>query len=215
MGEAKNIYFTCLKLKRKLFVCVDKLRNLLGLRKKLSLKMGDAETMRAQVAELLRGIDRYNPEHLTTLEAYVNAQAQEVTYDLEANLTVLKLYQFNPGYYNQFSVGQILFKALTNLPHTDLVMCKCLIEPGRLDGEENPLRRILNITYQNIEKEELRELLGGVDTPALHQWISRYGWRDNGDGSLFIQNQDTNVKTKEIVEKISFENVAPVLASLK
>ena len=74
---------------------------------------------------------------------------------------------------------------------------------------------VVNITYQNIEKEELRELLGGVDTPALHQWISRYGWRDNGDGSLFIQNQDTNVKTKEIVEKISFENVAPVLASLK
>ena len=74
---------------------------------------------------------------------------------------------------------------------------------------------MVNITYQNIEKEELRELLGGVDTPALNQWIARNGWRDNGDGSLFIQNQDANVKTKEIVEKISFENVAPVLASLK
>jgi len=110
--------------------------------------MADAETMRAQVADLLRGIDRYNPEHLATLEAYVNAQAREVTYDLEANLTVLKLYQFNPGYYNEYSVGQILFKALTNLPHTDLVMCKCLIESGKFEatreGEENPLRRILN-----------------------------------------------------------------------
>ena len=74
--------------------------------------MADAEEMRAQVADLLRGIDRYNPEHLSTLEAYVNAQAQEVTYDLEANLTVLKLYQFNPTYYNAFSVGQILFKGL-------------------------------------------------------------------------------------------------------
>ena len=74
---------------------------------------------------------------------------------------------------------------------------------------------VVNITYQNIEKEELRELLGGVETPSLHQWIARCTWRDNGDGSLFIQNQDTNVKTKEIVEKISFENVAPVLASLK
>ena len=30
--------------------------------------MADAETMRAQVADLLRGIDRYNPEHLATLE---------------------------------------------------------------------------------------------------------------------------------------------------
>jgi len=222
--------------------------------------MADSDATRVQVANLLRGIDRYNPEHLTTLEAYVTAQAQEVTYDLEANLTILKLYQFNPSYYNQYSVGQILLKALTNLPHTDFVMCKCLIEPVHLEGNENPLQRILsyadlletcqfedfwrmleqdanfieafqmngfgdeirkyvchvvNITYQNIEKEELRELLGGVDTPSLHQWINRYGWRDNGDGSLFIQSQELNVKTKEIVEKISFENVAPVLASIK
>lgn len=224
--------------------------------------MADAEAMRAQVANLLRGIDRYNPEHLPTLEAYVNVQAREVTYDLEANLTVLKLYQFNPTYYNQYSVGQILMKALTALPHTDFVMCKCLIEPNRTEGDENPLLRVLhyadlletcqfetfwseldtdlvdfiqegfgimgfpdeirkyichvvNITYHNIEKEELRELLGGLDTPTLHQWINKYGWRDNGDGSLFIQNQEENVKTKEIVEKINFENVAPVLASLQ
>merc|ERR1712126_191427 len=40
MGEAKNIYFTCLKLKRKLFVGVDKLRNLLGLKKKTLSKNG-------------------------------------------------------------------------------------------------------------------------------------------------------------------------------
>jgi len=34
---------------------------------------------------------RYNPENLKILEQYVFAQASENTYDLEANLAVLKL----------------------------------------------------------------------------------------------------------------------------
>lgn len=34
---------------------------------------------------------RYNPENLGTLEKYIHMQAQEGTYDLEANLAVLKL----------------------------------------------------------------------------------------------------------------------------
>lgn len=34
---------------------------------------------------------RYNPENLATLERYVETQARENAYDLEANLAVLKL----------------------------------------------------------------------------------------------------------------------------
>lgn len=34
---------------------------------------------------------RYDPENLATLERYVEMQAKENTYDLEANLAVLKL----------------------------------------------------------------------------------------------------------------------------
>lgn len=35
---------------------------------------------------------RYNPENLATLERYVDTQARENAYDLEANLAVLKLW---------------------------------------------------------------------------------------------------------------------------
>jgi translation initiation factor 3 subunit K len=42
---------------------------------------------------------RYNPENIKTLEHYVELQAREKGYDLEANLALLKLYQFNPPYY--------------------------------------------------------------------------------------------------------------------
>lgn len=35
---------------------------------------------------------RYNPENLSTLERYVETQARENAYDLEANLAILKLW---------------------------------------------------------------------------------------------------------------------------
>lgn len=39
----------------------------------------------------LVSVHRYNPENLPTLERYVETQAKENAYDLEANLAVLKL----------------------------------------------------------------------------------------------------------------------------
>ena len=69
---------------------------------------------------------RYNPNNLKTLERYIIVQSQENMYDLAANLAVLKLYQFNQGYDLEIT-SQILLKALTNLPHTDFVLCKCLL----------------------------------------------------------------------------------------
>lgn len=62
-----------------------------------------------------------------TLEKYVDIQVSENAYDLDANLAVLKLYQMNPQTFNKNVTCMILLKALTNLPHTDFVLCKCLL----------------------------------------------------------------------------------------
>lgn len=69
---------------------------------------------------------RYNPQHLSTLEHYVEVQSQENTYDLEANLAVLKIYQFHHDYNLDITV-KIMLKAITNFPHSDFVLCKCLL----------------------------------------------------------------------------------------
>uniref|UniRef100_A0A2K5YBP5 Uncharacterized protein n=1 Tax=Mandrillus leucophaeus TaxID=9568 RepID=A0A2K5YBP5_MANLE len=53
----------------------------------------------ANGGKLVKGIDRYNPENLTTLEHYVKTQAKENAYGLETNLAILKLYQFNPAFF--------------------------------------------------------------------------------------------------------------------
>lgn len=78
---------------------------------------------------------RYNPEHLTTIENHVREQSKSNNYDLEANLAVLKLYQFNPHLLNLEVTNLILLKALTNFPHTDFTLCKCLLLPNQVADE--------------------------------------------------------------------------------
>ncbi|KAJ6649787.1 Eukaryotic translation initiation factor 3 subunit K [Pseudolycoriella hygida] len=87
------------------------------------------------IADILKSIERYNPDHLNILEAYVASQAKNNTYDLEANLAVLKLYQFNPNKLNYNITHLILLKALTNFPHTDFTLCKCLLLPAQMDDD--------------------------------------------------------------------------------
>jgi len=99
------------------------------------------EGMKGQIKEMLQGIERYNPENIKTLEHYVDLQAREMGYDLEANLALLKLYQFNPTYYRLEVVVQILLKSLMNLPHTDIVLCKCMLTQDIL--EDPSVKQIL------------------------------------------------------------------------
>uniref|UniRef100_A0A3Q1CWZ3 Eukaryotic translation initiation factor 3 subunit K n=1 Tax=Amphiprion ocellaris TaxID=80972 RepID=A0A3Q1CWZ3_AMPOC len=179
------------------------------------------EQMRANVGKLLRGIDRYNPENLATLERYVETQARENAYDLEANLAVLKLYQFNPAYFQTHVTSQILLKALTNLPHTDFTLCKCMID--QTHQEERPIRQILYLGnlletchFQSFwtSLEENRELIDGITGfedsvrkyTQVKVWMNKYGWTENEDGQIFIFNQEESVKPKNIVEKIDFES---------
>uniref|UniRef100_A0A8D3BC23 Eukaryotic translation initiation factor 3 subunit K n=2 Tax=Scophthalmus maximus TaxID=52904 RepID=A0A8D3BC23_SCOMX len=139
-------------------------------RKTLDQMSSPIEQMRTNVGKLLRGIDRYNPENLATLERYVETQAKENSYDLEANLAVLKLYQFNPAYFQTQVTSQILLKALTNLPHTDFTLCKCMIDQTH-QQEERPIRQILYLGnlletchFQSFwtSLEENRELIDGI-----------------------------------------------------
>lgn len=94
------------------------------------------EQMRASVGKLLKGINRNNPEKLATLECSVEMQVKENAYDLEANPAVLKLYQSNPAFFQTTITAQIQLKALTNLPHTNFMLCKCMI--GQAHQEEWP-----------------------------------------------------------------------------
>nr|CAG4642750.1 EOG090X0BWZ [Evadne anonyx] len=212
-----------------------------------------ADSVRSEITSMLQGIERYNPDNLQKLEHYVELQSKENTYDLEANLSVLRLYQFGPTLYRSNIVNLILLKALTNLPHTDFVLCKCLLTQDHLEephvsqvmnmadllemckfkqfweeanksteltsavlGFDDAIRKyvshVVNITYQTIEVSTLKELLGISEDQALKQWVTKCGWKDQGNGRVFITSQDDLVKTKNITEKVEFENVAGIMS---
>jgi translation initiation factor 3 subunit K len=77
-------------------------------------------------------LNRYNPENIKELEKYVQFQIEHKKYNLDANLALLKLYQFNPSLFQTLVTAHVLLKALTNLPHSDFLLCKSLIDYSRV-----------------------------------------------------------------------------------
>ncbi|XP_055597142.1 eukaryotic translation initiation factor 3 subunit K [Uranotaenia lowii] len=215
------------------------------------VKMEDGKVMPIQ--DMLKSIERYNPEHLKVIEAYVEEQARDNQYDLEANLACLKLYQFNPQLMNLDVTYIILLKSLTNFPHTDFTLCKCLLLPAQMNddtvkeiiyladilekcdftlfwsrvasnaqfvkkisGFYDSIRKfvchVVGITFQSIDKSYLVRLLGDVDDNVLRVWVKKNNWKEDGQ-YITVAQQEGNIKTKHITEKIDFENLGPLMAN--
>ncbi|KAG6555557.1 hypothetical protein Mapa_002792 [Marchantia paleacea] len=87
--------------------------------------------------EHLVQLNPYNPDILPDLESYVQEQllVSQQTYSLDANLCLLRLYQFEPARLNVHVITRILVKALMALPAPDFNLCMFLI-PERLQMEE-------------------------------------------------------------------------------
>lgn len=85
--------------------------------------------------EQLVALNPYNPDILPDLENYVNEQVSSRTYSLDANLCLLRLYQFEPERMSTQIVARILVKALMALPAPDFSLCLFLI-PERVQMEE-------------------------------------------------------------------------------
>ncbi|OTF76938.1 eukaryotic translation initiation factor 3 subunit K-like protein [Euroglyphus maynei] len=226
------------------------------------------ESKKDKIRDMLKGIELYNPNNLTILLQYLDEQCIDNHYDLEANLTILRLYQFRMN----TEIGEeeernkdvvkkviikILLKALTALPNTDFILCKSLIHPSLMEEEtDDELKHVLNlhqsletcnfeefwkvlrakpavymnitgfedsirkficyvvkITYQTMRKDLLGKILGGLDETQLKYWIKINEWEEKEPEYVFISNQEELIKSKNIKEKIEFDNVARVVAA--
>ncbi|KMZ70758.1 putative Eukaryotic translation initiation factor 3 subunit [Zostera marina] len=85
--------------------------------------------------EELVAVNPYNPDILPDLENYINDQVSSQKYSLDANLCLLRLYQFQPTRMSIKIVAQILIKALMAMPAPDFNLCLFLI-PERVQVEE-------------------------------------------------------------------------------
>lgn len=64
----------------------------------------------------------------------------------------------------------------------------------------------------NCQGQLIMSIFFVIDTTLKH-WVKKYGWKDESKLIIFIANQDENIKTKNITEKIDFENVAGLMAA--
>ncbi|KAM1062322.1 hypothetical protein ACFX14_026563 [Malus domestica] len=81
----------------------------------------------ALAVEQLLAVNPYNPDILPDLENYVNERVSSQTYSLDANLCLLRLYQFEPDRMSTQIVARILVKALMAMPSPDFSLCLFLI----------------------------------------------------------------------------------------
>jgi len=123
--------------------------------------------------------NRYNIEILPQLELYVQHQTDSRCYDVEANLSVLKFYQFYPEKTQKFIIGKILAKALMNLPSNDFTLALYLL-PEKVHSEEpvltlSTLASLLESSHFGefwLESKTCRELLDEI--PGFDDTIRGY-----------------------------------------
>lgn len=106
---------------------------------------------------------------------------------------------------------QLFWKRIHSIP---MDVLNLNMVTGFLDSIRKFVCHVIGITYQNIDRGHLAQLLGDVDDKILKQWIKKYGWKEEGQ-LVFIANQEEIIKTKNINEKIDFENVGAIMASCR
>lgn len=88
------------------------------------------------VVEALLKKSPYSSANQEVLEAYVDAQASgEAPYFMDANRSLLKLYQFSPQTLKEEKVAVIMLLALLEFPSTDLLALRYLV-PERVQKSD-------------------------------------------------------------------------------
>ncbi|KAK9697396.1 hypothetical protein RND81_08G035700 [Saponaria officinalis] len=129
--------------------------------------------------EQLVDLNPYNPDMLPDLENYVNEQVANGTYSLDANLCLLRIYQFEPQKTSTQIIARILIKALMAMPAPDFSLCLFLI-PERVQMEEQFKTLIVLSHYLETARfrqfwEEAAKSRHILDTvPGFEQAIQSY-----------------------------------------
>lgn len=75
-----------------------------------------------EVDTILESLDRFNAEKIPLLQNYVRAQCKSGKFDIEANLALLKLYQFNPQTSDEDIILSILAMGLVRFYSSDFAL---------------------------------------------------------------------------------------------
>jgi len=87
-----------------------------------------------------------------------------------------------------------------------------------IKGFEDAVRsfacQVIHVTFQRIDKDQLSRLLGGVSDAQINEFAKRYGWTVQSDGTIFVQNHEATIKSRNIEEKLEFGAIKDILRSI-
>jgi len=96
------------------------------------------EDLKDEARFSMQGLARLNPEKLDFYIDYLKFQVEHGFYDSDANLNILKLFQFSPDLITRTSIDTvhlILIKALMQLPTPDYVFCRAQLSQDMLEND--------------------------------------------------------------------------------
>ncbi|VDP08984.1 unnamed protein product [Soboliphyme baturini] len=86
---------------------------------------------------------------------------------------------------------------------------------GEIRGFEDSIRdficHVINITYQNIDYNLLKELLGKIDDEQVTTYINKNNWEVKSDSVVFITNHMATIRSRNIEEKIDPSGILETL----
>jgi translation initiation factor 3 subunit K len=126
-----------------------------------------------------QGADKYSPDRLNDLQRHVATQAAQGFYDRDANLALLRLYNFETELVHVQTVANVLIMALMQLPEADFTMLLHLI-PENIQAE--PLigavisldRHLEGFRFAQFwsEVDRLRDILNPIN--GFYEAVRRY-----------------------------------------
>lgn len=120
------------------------------------------------VTSIINGLERYNPEAVSTLENYLQEQCDQKYCDCNANRTLLKLYQLNPDRMKDEVITNILVKAMTQFPSAQFSLALHLINPSNAStGELNEALTKLRSLNSQLEGAQYADFWADLDGDDL------------------------------------------------
>lgn len=128
--------------------------------------------MASSVEEALKGTRCYEKESIPVLEECVGTQLKKCTYNLEANLCLLKLYLLYPEETKVPMLEAVLLKSVMNFPGTDFSLCMYQIPQRYHEQLKEPMslaQRLEMAKFKQFWKEaegveRLKEADGWADS---------------------------------------------------
>ena len=161
----------------------------------------------AEVAKLVAE-KSYSPEKLGDFEALVSTQAKSQAYWLDANLALLRLYQFYPDRVNAANVAVVLAKGLQRLPENDFHLYMCLLDEQTCKKGVIPALMQLQRLAETCAFAEFWEQARSGDAAGLLQTVIGFNESIQDFVAVTLERTCTSVDADRVQRLLGVASVA-------